>query len=807
MNRALVAFIFLLLLAYDVAADIRGKVKDHQDNPLPGAVVMLMDSAQHQVIKSEVAGADGSFSIVFEKAGSYYLQVNAAGYTAFSRQLRYNGNDLDVAGITLSVADRQLSGVTVKASKPLIEVKGNKTIMNVESSISATGSTLFEMLQRAPGVSIDNNDNISLKGKQGVTIMVDGKPVPVQGTDLANLLKGMPATAIDQIELMSNPGAQYDAAGTAGIINLKTKKEKRQGYNGTAMLGGGMGIYPKSNGVLSMNFRTPAFNAYINASGTIRKGFNELDLDRNFIADGRFGGAYKQYNYAVINMQSYAINTGIDYNLGKKTIVGATVASNINAHTFAGDNKGRFHDSSDVYRSYFLSNNFQDNSSSSIAVNGNMRHSFDSAGHMLTADVDFAHYGINNSQDQKTNYFLADGNTERPYYLLQGTMKGYTEIYAFKTDYTRPLDAASKLEAGAKASFVTADNKPDFFDASSGTPVFDTSKSNHFIYKEQILAAYGTYSKDWTKWSLQAGVRYEHTLAEGRQQVDGQNFRRDYGQLFPNITVSYNQSQMHQWSLSLSRRIDRPDYQQLNPFKNYIDPTSIHQGNPYLSPSFSYSAELGHTFKGRFTTTFNFTHTTDVITQVIILDAGNITLVTDRNLAVNNVYSLSGNYPLQIRKWWSSMQSFNAYYSQYQGNLSNSPLRDGLPTVYLATNNTFTLPQNWTGEVNAWATSEQLYGYMYLRPMYAINLGLQKVFWDKKATVKASFTDIFRAQNPTGITSFSNYRETFVVTRDTRVFNLTFTYRFGNGKLQMQRRRASGAEEERRRAGGGSQSA
>jgi hypothetical protein len=785
-------------------ADIKGKVLNEQGKPLAGVIVLLLDSSAQNVVKSCISNQEGQFIISIQQAGDYTLSIKSSTYApALPQKIEYM-SDVTLPDIKLLSLTKQLKEVNIVAEKPLIEVKGGKIIMNVKQSIGAAGASVFDMIQRAPSVSIDNNDNIALRGKQGVQIMLDGKPMIVQGSELANLLKSMPATAIEKVELMSNPDAQYDAAGTGGIINLKSKKEKRQGYNGTAQLGLGQGVYNKSNSGLNLNYRKDKINVFLNSAISLRKGFNQLDLDRIFIKDNDYNGSYKQDNYAVIRLQNYSINSGVDYSLSKKTTVGMATSFAKTSYTFDGVNNGRLYDSLESYRSYFLSNNHQKNSASNYALNTNLRHTFDSLGCSFSFDADYARFNTDNGQTQATDYFFPNGNQEKPRYVLDGTMKGYTEILAVKSDYVHPLNSSSKMEAGFKLSTVVSDNKPDFYDASSAIKIFDSGKSNHFIYHENISAAYLNYNKDWKAWSLQAGLRYEHTRAKGDQLTNGQNFDRNYGQLFPNIITSYTASSKHQFSLSLSRRIDRPNYQQLNPFKNYIDPTSIHQGNPYLNPSFSYSAELAHTFSNRFSTSITFSKTDAVITQVIILDEQKITLVTDRNLATNRLYSFNGNYPFKIFKWWSSIESFSFYYSIYEGNLSNTPLRTGIPTAYLSTNNTFTFPKNWSAELNSWFSSDQRYGYMYLRPMYAINLGVQKQFWNNNATLKISLTDIFRAQNPTGITQFSNYLETFVVTRDTRTINCSFSYRFGNSKWQRQRREG-GADEERRRAGTGGQ--
>lgn len=803
-------FVIILLCsssAYKSFGAINGRFVDEVGKPVQGIATILLDSSAQVLIKSAISNDEGVFSIDIHQAGDYQLSIISDDYILASPQkIEYLFNDIQLPDIVLIKKTTELKGVSISHQKPLIEVKSDKIVVNVENSITSAAASVFDMIQRAPGVTIDYNDNIALKGRQGVQIMLDNKIMIVQGSQLINMLKSMPAASIEKIELMSNPGAQYDAAGTGGIINLKTKKDKRKGYNGSAQLGLGQGVYTKSNAGFNFNYRTNKINVFFNSSASLRKGFNKLDLDRIFIKEQQYNGSYKQDNYAIIRLQNYSFNTGIDYNVTNKTTLGMTVSAARTSYTFDGANNGKLFDSTLQYLSYFLSNNHQKNSANNIASNVNLRHSFDSAGHTFSIDADYARLDNDNYQRQNTSYYLPNGVEQKPKYIMEGSMLGYTQIWAIKSDYVRPFSASTKLEAGFKMSAVISDNQPDFYDASSGTKIFDSSKSNHFIYHENISAAYINFNKDWKKWSIQSGLRYEHTKVKGEQLSDGQNFDRNYGQLFPNLSASYSLSPIHQFSLSLSRRIDRPNYEQLNPFKNYIDPTSIHQGNPYLNPSFSYTAELAHIFKGRFITSLGVSHTDNVITQVIILDENKITLVTDKNLANNITYSLNGNYTFKMTSWWNSIESFSFYYSIYEGNLSNTPLKTGLPTAYLSTNNSFVLPKKWSAELNAWFSSDQRYGYIYLRPMYAINIGVQKQFWKNNATVKITASDIFRSQNPIGITQFSNYTETFVVTRDTRTINLSFTYRFGNSKWQRQQREG-GAAEERKRAGTGTSQA
>jgi hypothetical protein len=810
----------LSVAAQTTSGSIAGTVHDIQGKALPGASVLVLKASDSTIVKVGGTDATGAFLVDPLPEGDYLVKVSFTGMrVGFSGPVSVTSSSPAVRLQDVALTENAktaLKEVAVRAQKPLIEARADKTIVNVESSITSTGSTALEVLARAPGVNVDNNDNISLKGRAGVTVMIDGKIVPVQGADLANLLKGMPSGSIEKIELISNPGSRYDAAGTAGIINIKLKKDQRMGTNGTITLGIGQGVYPKGNAGASLNYRNKKLTVYANYNAAKRYGFNHLWLDRQFLQPRTLltdvrqpNGAYVQDNFGRIEFDNQYGNLGVDYAVSKKTTIGAIVSGGRNGHTFKGDNRSDVYNGAMQPLSYYLTTTDQDNRNNNGALNLNLRHQFDSTGRELSIDADAARYTNSSNQTVNAHYYgISGGETASPYALL-GALDGSTTIRSLKADYTHPLKKGGKIEAGFKTSFVTADNQPIFYDYSSGTRIYDTTKSNHFVYDENINAAYVNAAKDWTAWSTQLGLRVENTMAKGVQDVQNQNFDRAYTQLFPSLAVIRHLNPKHDLGVTLSRRIERPSYQQLNPFRNYIDPRSLHQGNPYLNPAFTYAAEITHTYKNQFSTTLGYSRTTDGITQVILpeinpVDSSQTTVVTERNLATVTNYSLSGAYPVQITKRWNSTNSFNLYYSLYEGTVAGTAISAGTPAFQLNTTNSITLPRDWTAEVSAWYQSAQRYGYMYLFDMYSVNLGLQKSLWNRTATVKLSVNDLFWKQNPRGRNEFLNYYENFTVQRDSRVATLTFSYRFGKRTVAPVRRRSTGAEEEKQRVGGGS---
>jgi hypothetical protein len=784
------------------AGTIKGVVRNAEGAPLASANLILLRSTDSSIMKTEVSDAQGHYQMEWNKEGTYLIKVIAAGYEpAYSSAFACGAAvDLNIQDISLRHSQKDLGEVTVHGQKPLIEVKADKIVMNVESSITATGSTALEVLQRAPGVTVDQNDNISLKGKQGVNIMLDGKLVPISGQELANMLKGMPSGSIEKIEIISNPGARYDAAGRAGIINIRTKRDKRMGANATLTGGYSQGIYPKANVGAGLNYRNKKLVLYTNYNYAYRHGINDLQLYRRFYDSSQVSAVYRQTNTMSIPFNNHFATLGMDYSLSSKTTIGAVLTGGYFRFDINSLSTADIMNADEVPVSSYRTTRDAKNFSNNIGVNLNLRHRIDTAGSELSADVDYARYNNNSDQILHTMYKLPDGTQQAPDYLLYGLMNGYTDIRSFKADYTRPLPDDLRLEAGVKASLVHADNDPTFYDQSTGVSVYDSGKSNHFIYDENINAIYVNAAKEWTKWSMQAGVRAEQTIAKGHQLVNDERFDRNYAQLFPSLALTRHINKQNDLGITLSRRIDRPAYQQLNPFRRYLDQTSVNQGNPYLRPALTWSVELTHTWKGKFITQLNYSRTSDAIINVIQPEAGQTTVVTDKNLATNVNYTFSGAYPIQPVKWWSSTNSIAVYYNYFEGDLANTPLNAGQTAVQISTQNTITLSKAWTSELTFYYQSPERYGYMRLRPDYVLSAGVQKSFHEGLATVKFSVTDIFLRQNPRGTSEFAQYYEDFVVVRDSRVATLQATYRFGKRSVTPVRRRQRGAEEELRRA-------
>lgn len=813
MNRLAFPALFLLLFAYCETATARtgglsGKVTDESGKALRFANVILLRSKDSALIRTELTNEKGEYGLTLLPDGSYIIRVNLVGYSVYnSSPIDISGNTTTLPDIILRSATNELKEVAVRAQKQFVEVHSDKLVVNVENSIVNAGGSVLDVLAHSPGVTVDQNDNISLKGKQGVNVMINGKVQPISGQDLANLLKSMPSNSVQSIELISNPSAKYDAAGTAGIINIKMKKDTRTGLNGSANATYAQGVYGKANGGFNMNYRNKKFNLFANYNHSKREGFNHLTLQRNFYKNGIFTGAYDQDNNYRYHIGGDMGGIGLDYTLSPKTIIGGVVNGDATAFRRDGFNYSNVIDG-DAYKapSHFTTANTSPNYWNNYTVNLNLRHNFDSTGKALAVDADYAAYPSHGRQDYTTNYYDSLGNLLSPTpSILRGDLKGLTQIRSFKADYTHPLHANAKLEAGMKTSFVTADNDIRFYNMISGIYVPDLTKTYHFIYNENINAGYINFSKDMNKWSAQLGLRAEQTIVKGDDRTSDSVFTRNYTQLFPSLAAQRHFDKNNDLGLTLSRRIERPNYEQLNPFKYYLDPTTYKAGYPFLNPALSYAAELSYIYKQRFVTSVSYSNTSRPLTEVIQPSPTEekVTIQTTKNLISMEYYGVSGSYQFRFYKWWNNTTSFNAYYANYTGDIAGTNLNAGRTTFDVNTNNSFVLPNNWSAELGGFYQAPQVYGYMNLKPTWMINAGIQKNLFDKRATLKLNITDIFWRGYPRATSYYNDYVESFIAQRDTRQASISFTYRFGKRTVPQTSRHRGGAEDEKRRVGSG----
>jgi outer membrane receptor protein involved in Fe transport len=677
----------------------------------------------------------------------------------------------------------------------------------VDALPTTAGLTVLEVLEKAPGVVVDKDGNISLKGKQGVLVLVDGRPTYLSGQDLANMLKNMPGGNLDQLEIMTNPPAKYDATGNSGIINIKTKKNKTVGFNGSASANYGQGVYPKVNNSINLNYRNGKFNFFANGGYNYNERFQNIDITRNFRDKNTnaLSSMFEQYATNKRSYNSYSYKAGMDYFLSKKTTFGIVVNGyNSNGNEFT-NNLALIKDATGLLTTTNTADNEMKQKNGNTGVNINFRQLLDTTGSEITSDIDYLHYSSGNRQSMNNYFFDALGNKKAPDEKMKGYLPADLNIYSMKIDYTHPLNKTSKMEAGIKSSYVETDNNA-LYDNWNGTDwVTDAGRSNHFKYNENINAAYVNFNKELNKhWSVQTGLRLENTVSKGSQLTTGETFKRDYTQLFPTAYIGYKLNDKNQFALSYGRRIDRPDYESLNPFYHFLDKYTYEVGNPYLSPQFSHNIELAHTFGGFLTTTLNYSTTKDIIQTVIDqVDSTNTTFIRRDNIAKQQNIGLSISAMVPIAKWWKANIYTNLFNNKYTGLVNGGYIDVQGTTLTTNISNQFGFGKGWNAELSGNYMTRQLSGTLVQKPMGIINFAVTKQVLKNKGTLKLNIRDMFRLQEFNGYSKYQNVDVTVHQVRDNRIVNIGFSYRFGKGKPVQQRKRGGAGDEQSRVNGGG----
>lgn len=774
---------------------LSGNIDSEQKNQ----VEIHLFNAENQLMKTEIADQNGKFSFEDLASGNYNLKINKNGSEVYKSENISLTQNFTLPSISFN--EKMIEAVTITKSKPYIERQDGKMILNVENSIAATGNSAFEVLEKAPGVSVDTNDNISLRGKGNLLVQIDGKNTPMKGTELANYLRGIPSSSVEKVEFITNPSSKYDAAGTS-IINIKLKKEQRKGTNGSVSTSLGMGRYVKNNNSFSINHRNKKVNVFGNYSFAYREAFNQLYLDRNFYENGEFEKAYVQDNFLKMNFRNHIAKVGMDYYANDKNVLGFSVGFISNKFNPTSNNETKVFDENYIHKNTLMTQSNNRDHWKNFSMNLNHKYSIDSLGSELSSDLDYINYSNISLQNFDTrNYNLAGIMTGSPY-LLNGNLDGNLNIYSLKTDFTKVFKNDWKLESGVKTSFVKADNDLQFFDVSSGIPDVEEGKTNHFIYEENINAVYGNVIKNWKKFKVNFGLRMENTNVTGTQIVTNTINKKNYTQLFPSAVFSYDLNDKNNLEINFSRRISRPNYRQLNPFKFYLDPTTYQSGNPDLNPETTMNYEFTYSLDSKYFATLSYSKTSNSITDVlkpVIEDGEKVIVQTNENLNSASYFSLNLIAPVKVTKWWDMNNSANFYFGSYTGNIAETPIKNqGNFTFSLNTINSFKLGKGFSAELTANYKARELYAYMDLEPMWFLNIGAQKKF--KNSTLKFSFNDIFFTSNPKARNVYSSYIENFVVERDSRVMTLSYTYNFGSAK-NGQPRKTGGADDLKQRIG------
>jgi len=804
----IVLFFTSLFVFAQTGPKISGQVFNAAGDPVNGATVSLVNAVDSALIKTMVTNNEGQITIHSMPVGTYKLRITHINYQQYSSAVITIShlNDSVSFGkiILITEQSRQLKEVAISGKRPFTEHRIDRTVVNVDALATNQGITALDVLEKSPGILVDPNGSISLEGKSGVAVYIDDRKSYLTGADLVAYLQSLPSGSLDQIELMTNPPAKYDAAGSAGIINIRMKKNKVKGFNGGLTGLFGQWRYGKTEERFNFDYRSGKFNLFGNIGNNVQNYSVRNEQNRQYLnPDGSTASSYALYNFTHGKGYTLAPQIGLDYYSSDKTTLGVLFGCLVRPLRNIGQTSNSFYNQNSqpdsTVNQYF---NNEHNSKNGHA-NLNYRHQYDKKGHELTADFDYNFFRITDKQ-------LFNNSTSLPNQQIAsksqqtGLLPDNIDIYALKTDYAHPLKNGIKLETGLKTSFTHTDNLANYYNTVGNTTQPDYTKTDHFLYDENINAAYLNASKDWKYFSAELGLRAENTISKGHQLgnpvAPDSSFKRSYTSLFPTLYLQYklDSAGINQFGFNYGRRINRPYYQDLNPFIVPEDQFNYDAGNPYLRPSYAQSFELSYTFQNNLTFKLTHSSTTGDIQVVNFLQNG-ILYSTFENVGFYRFDGISVSGRWNPVKWFG-LNGFGSVKFEHTQAMSNNVLRDIFGNVFYFNGNAqFKFGKGWNAELNGFFQSKTKNIQFDQAGVGRVNAVFQKKF-SNSLSARLTLTDFLGLFKYSGTyNSLSLTRATYQNNFDTRGFNVSLTWRFGKTIKDLRNHNANASDDEQGR--------
>lgn len=781
------------------AGTVRGKLADEKAAPLRFANVSLFKTnAGARPLAGVLTDSLGEFSVVFPEAGTYRLAFSAIGFVGQQTDsLVVGGPEFakDLGTVVLKADAKHLQNINITALRPNIVQLADRMVVSVEGTAMAAGNSAFGVLAKAPGVFVDPEGNIQLNGRGGVTVMIDGRLTYLSARDLRNLLESTPAENIKSIELITNPSAKYDAEGTAGIINIVFKKNVLQGTNGSVYTTYSTNLKQHFYGAgATVNHKSGRWNSFLITDFNRRGSGREATFTRIFRTNNSSTYFDQSAESNWYNIGPPSIRVGSDFTVNAKHSVGFiasyftnTAHSNFLTETYIGN-------APKTPTRFVQADNFNSNTLKNLVTNLHHTFKLDTLGSTLSTDLDFAR--IRNEGDG--NYYnlftrLSDGEKTTDN-LYTYTPNGF-DIYSGKLDAAFVLSKAHKLETGGRASRVVSDNDFRFYFNNNGR-VLDPLRTNHFYYKEAIYAAYLNWAATLSqKTTLQMGLRAEQTVSRGESFTTGEVTDRRYVNVFPSVFLQHKVTDNYNIAANYSRRINRPNYGNLNPFRAYRDPYTWTVGNPYLRPQYTSLFNLTQTFKKLYIVQLFYQYASDVMTELPQPDAATaVTVYTTGN--VDNSYSTGGSaiVPVKLARRWDTRNTAQLSYSKFTTFQSNEKLVNKQLFFYFQSAHTVVLPADFRAEATFLYRGPAAAGLYHQAAMYRIDLAVSKSFAKKKFELALNANDLTKGWQFRWAANYGGNVNEFDQYLRWRTFGLTFRYNFSKGQKTDNRQR-SGPDE------------
>lgn len=801
-KRSLLLLSTMVLSGHAVSQNtIKGHVLDSSKTDFPFVSIALLNAADSSNVKGTISDENGAYEFSNLKSGNYRLKFFAVGYAQTYSEILWvdSLSAIQVPDISLENKGVSLNEVSVTSIKKTVEFKNGMTVLNVENSIMAAGNTVLDVLKRIPGVTVDNKNNISISGKQGVRIMMDGRMQQLGMEQIVSMLSAMSADQVSKIEVMKSPPVKYDSEGNAGVINIVTKKVNTKGYSGSINYNPGMGQRFGNSMYATLNFKSNKLTVYSNINPMYKTFYDRYDYHKEVTYQDR--KTIFDHTGDHENLRKYISGKiGADYALTKKTTIGGFIANTVN-------------DANPIEHGYVSINGYDDLGFdhykyvtddkvfwSNPSYNFNAEHKFDTLGTNLSLSVDYADFNSLSDRKSESVFFNHDESYAKPPQVYRSNNDTKISIFTQKLDFQTYLKPGWLMEAGAKTTFVN--NNLDFVfnrkDTVSAVFVVDTGFTNEYHYKENLVAGYLNFRKEFKKGSVSVGVRVENTEVTGHNFTNGFRLTRSYLNFFPNVSFDYQLNAKHTIQLGYNRRLERPDYSQLNPFKHFEDQYAVGAGNPYLNPQYSDNVDLVHVYNEWVTNSIGYAHFSNLFSGISFQnDSTKVTTFTQINLDQSNFCYYNLFLQKQLKQWWNAEFSLNVYYMNYKSRINGAPLNVNTLSCNIYLNNDFVLPKDFKMQLTAHYNAPNRSGPNFNKANGSVDFGIKKAFMKGRFNIMFQFLDMFYTDISRTVYDFDNQYYTFNSRDDTRRFRLTLNYKFGKMNIRVNDKRSNQQEDGR----------
>ncbi|MES2288010.1 MAG: outer membrane beta-barrel family protein [Bacteroidota bacterium] len=800
--KKLPLLLLLSVLSYTYSfsqCQISGKIADGSNAAIPYAPIALMNSTDSTIYKGILTDEKGNYCFNGIKAGTYILKILVVGFAdTYSEKIEFDSTSKIIAPIIVKIATQNLNEVTVNAIKDPIEYKNGNIIVNIEGSPLAVGNSVYDLLSHLPGVIVQN-DNITIQGSSGVKIFIDDRVQQMSGQQLINLLRSINSSSIEKIEILKNPPVKYDASGTAGIINIKTKKIKITGFSGSVNYNLAQGVYNVNSGGVSLNYKWNKVAIFSNVDGYMGR----LRFDNNFkksITTNSVTTVFDQQAHDYDNGKYLTINLGADWYVNKNNILGFRFQSNPGYAMRSTSGNNYISDNSLGY-SQLNYNSATPNSWTYNSYNFSAEHLFDTLGTKLTFSTDYYTPYLDVYQGTYENKYLdINGNETSPSINFKSDNTLNLNIISSKLDFEKKLSKTLSLEAGVKESFqkITSDYVLQNKNNLTGEYTIDNAFTNKFSYAENISAAYLNLQKQIDKLSLQVGLRGENTAIHTESITTNFKYNKQYFKVFPVISLDYKKSEKNVFQLSYNNRINRPNYNSFNPYKSFINTLTSSIGNPYLMPTISNTINFSHTYNGKISNSFSYRRVSNPFIRYSSQnDSTKESIFQIGNLKNSNILEYSLFMRTDVYLWWSLTFNAGAYYVDYIGKINGLDYSNSAFSYYGYIGNQFLLPKNIKIELSGNFNGPRLEEVYYYKPLLYVGFAIKKSFLKDKLNFTLGMNDIFKLGAARYSVNFQDQKWESYQYYDSRRIYIGVSYDFGKIKVEQRETSASKAEQQR----------